>query len=116
MAPPPPDEPAPQWPELSPAECEERIRAGGVVVLDVRTPPEHETRRIDGSKLMPVQILQMSMAQLQKDAVYIVHCEHGMRSTDACYLLKRAGFPNVYEMAGGLANYTGATVRGPVAR
>jgi rhodanese-related sulfurtransferase len=111
---PPPERELPPWPEISPAECQERIRAGGVVVLDVRMPQEHEMRRIAGSKLVPVQALRQRIGELDPAATYIVHCEHGMRSADACAFLQHAGFKNLYEMAGGLSAYTGPTERGPV--
>ncbi|MFN0207283.1 MAG: rhodanese-like domain-containing protein [Planctomycetota bacterium] len=115
-APPPPEEPDPVWPEISPADCVKMISDGGIVVLDVRTQPEYESRRIDGSVLAPVQTLHRVIDKLDKNATYLVHCEHGMRSADACYMLKRAGFANVSEMAGGLAVYNGPTTRGPIAK
>ncbi|HKD99836.1 MAG TPA: rhodanese-like domain-containing protein [Planctomycetota bacterium] len=108
-----PAPPEPKWPEISPEDCRKRIEAGGVVVLDVRMPQEHQGRRIRGSKLIPVQQLAMRMGELDPKASYIVHCEHGMRSTDACYLLKQSGFEDVTEMAGGLAAYAGPTDSGP---
>ncbi|MBI3818723.1 MAG: rhodanese-like domain-containing protein [Planctomycetes bacterium] len=104
----------PPWKELTPAESRERIEAGGIVVLDVRTPREFESRRIDGARLIPVQQLTQRIGELDRDAIYLVHCEHGMRSADACYYLSMTGFKNIYEMAGGIAQYTGPTVRGPV--
>lgn len=103
------------WRELSPSDCAERIRAGDVIVLDVRMKAEHESRRIPGSKLIPVQVLRHRLDELDRGAAYLVHCEHGMRSTDACAILYKAGFRNLFEMAGGLAMYTGPTERGPVA-
>jgi rhodanese-related sulfurtransferase len=109
-----PEPPSPKWKELSPEECRQRIEAGGLVVLDVRMPQEHQARRIRGAKLLPVQQLAMRMGELDPSATYVVHCEHGMRSTDACYLLTQSGFPNVFEMAGGLSMYTGPTESGPI--
>ncbi len=115
---PAPSEPEPEmqipWKELTPDECRQRIEAGGVIVLDVRMPMEHQQRRIPGSMLLPVQSLMARIGQLDPKATYIVHCEHGMRSSDASAMLTQAGFPNVFEMAGGLAMYTGPTERGPV--
>lgn len=111
---PEPEPETPPWKELSPEECASRIQAGGVVVLDVRMPQEHVTRRIEGSVLIPVQQLRQRMGELDKNATYIVHCEHGMRSTDACYFLGMAGFKNLYEMSGGLSMYSGPTTRGPI--
>lgn len=103
-----------RWPELTPEQCRQRIEAGGVVVLDVRTRHEHENRRIPGSVLMPVQVLASRFEELDPQAEYIVHCEHGMRSTDASYFLVMKGFARVSEMAGGLSMYQGPTERGPV--
>lgn len=113
-APAPPPEEEIRWKELSPALCQQKIAEGGVVVLDVRMPQEHESRRIDGSKLIPVQALRQRMGELDRETTYIVHCEHGMRSADACFLLTTMGFINIYEMEGGLASYVGPTVRGLV--
>jgi rhodanese-related sulfurtransferase len=101
------------WKELSPAESQQKIAEGGVTVLDVRMPHEHAARRIAGSRLIPVQALRQRLGELDPNTTYLVHCEHGMRSTDACAILAMAGFKNLYEMAGGLASYAGPVERGP---
>ena len=101
------------WKELSPAESQQKIAAGEVTVLDVRMPQEHAQRRIAGARLIPVQALRQRIGELDPNATYLVHCEHGMRSTDACAILAHAGFRNLFEMAGGLASYAGPTERGP---
>lgn len=99
--------PTPQpWQDLDPQEASVALTADPQLrVLDVRTPREHQSHRLPGSVLVPVQELGRRIGELDKAAKWLVHCEHGMRSLTACQLLQQAGFTSVRNLRGGLANW-----------
>ena len=79
--------------------------AGGIRVLDVRTPQEFSALgHIPGALLLPVQIIASAPAILgDADTPVLVTCEHAVRSKVATRLLAQAGFTQVYELAHGMA-------------
>ena len=66
---------------MSPEEAE-RLLALGAIVLDVRTPREHEELgHIPGALLLPVELVAAAPAALPDDGrPVVVVCEHGVRS------------------------------------
>jgi rhodanese-related sulfurtransferase len=92
---------------VSPEEVEELL-ALGAVVLDVRTPREHEELgHIPGALLLPVELLHAAPAILPDDArPVVVVCEHGVRSRQAAALLAEAGIA-AFNMTGGMSRWTG---------
>jgi rhodanese-related sulfurtransferase len=83
--------------------------AGGIRVLDVRTPQEFTgLGHIPGATLLPVQIIASAPAVLgDTDTPVLVTCEHAVRSKVATRLLAQAGFSQVYELADGMALWEG---------
>jgi rhodanese-related sulfurtransferase len=98
---------------VSPDEAE-RLIATGAVVLDVRTPREHEEMgHIPGAVLLPVELVSAAPAVLPDDGrPVVVVCEHGVRSRQAAALLAEAGLP-ACNMAGGMSRWTGPREHGP---
>jgi hydroxyacylglutathione hydrolase len=73
------------------------------VIVDVRTPPEFEAKRIDGALNVPLNHLAERASELPRDRPLVVHCAAGYRSSIASSLLQSLGFDRVSEIAGGLA-------------
>ncbi|HYN05215.1 MAG TPA: rhodanese-like domain-containing protein [Vicinamibacteria bacterium] len=98
---------------VSPEEAE-RLLALGAVVLDVRTPREHEELgHIPGALLLPVELAAVAPAVLPDDGrPVVVVCEHGVRSRQAAALLAEAGVA-ACNMAGGMSRWTGPRVHEP---
>jgi rhodanese-related sulfurtransferase len=82
----------------------------GVMVLDVRSPEEFTgLGHIPGAKLLPVQLSASAPAMMaDEETPVMVCCEHAVRSRFASRLLAQAGFARVYELAEGMAGWTGA--------
>lgn len=103
---------------VSPDEAE-RLVAEGAVVLDVRTPREfEELGHVPGALLLPVELAAAAPAVLPGDGgAVVVVCEHGVRSRQAAHLLAEAGVERVFNLAGGMARWTGLREHGsaPVA-
>jgi rhodanese-related sulfurtransferase len=104
------------WPDLvgrterlGPAVASERA-AEGATVVDVRAPGERARGYIAGSVGVPLSQLTRRMAELPRDRPLVVHCAGGYRSSVAASVLKRAGFPDVCEIAGGLTAWQSANL------
>ena len=94
---------------LSPALAAARLSSlDAPLLVDVRTPHENETRRIEGSVSLPLSHLAERAKELPRDRSLIVHCAGGYRSSIAASLLQRLGFSQVSELAGGLAAWEAA--------
>ncbi|MFQ5509571.1 MAG: rhodanese-like domain-containing protein [Leptospirillia bacterium] len=75
-----------------------------LVVLDVRTDPEFAAGHIKGAKHLPLDKVKNGLPLLagMKDTPVVCVCASGLRSAFAAIRLRRAGFPRVYNMAGGM--------------
>jgi rhodanese-related sulfurtransferase len=90
--------------DLEPQEALAAMRSDTALrLLDVRTQPEHDSHRLPGSVLIPVQELHERLGELDADADWLVHCEHGRRSLWAIRMLQEAGFQRLANLRGGLA-------------
>ena len=80
-----------------------KIEANGVLtILDVREPFEYEIAHIEGAKLIPLGELSERLGELEREREILAHCKSGTRSAQAVELLRRSGFGNVYNVAGGI--------------
>jgi hydroxyacylglutathione hydrolase len=84
------------------------------VVVDVRAPGERASAFISGSLHIPLTRLSERLAELPSDRPLLVHCAGGYRSSIAASLLKREGFTDVGEIAGGITAWEAAKL--PVSR
>jgi rhodanese-related sulfurtransferase len=78
------------------------------LVLDVRTPREHDERRIAGSLSIPLNHLVERLESLPKDRPLLVYCAGGYRSAIGASLLQRHGFDRVSEIASGIEGWQAA--------
>ena len=86
---------------------------GAYTLLDVRQPWEYEEDHIPGAKLIPLGDLKDSLDELDKGKATLVYCAVGGRSRVAAQLMSGLGFKEVYNLAGGIKAYRGATTAGP---
>lgn len=99
---------------VSPDEARRLLAAGPVTILDVRTPQEF-TRlgHLPGARLLPVDLIAAALATLPDDGTpVLVCCEHGVRSAWAADVLVTAGLTPVFDLAGGMAAWTGPRAHG----
>jgi len=78
------------------------------LLVDVRSPHEHDAKSIDGSVSMPLNHLAERVSELPRDRPLIVHCAGGYRSSMGASVLAREGFADVSELAGGIAAWEAA--------
>ncbi len=91
----------------------EMINRGEVFILDVRRQDEYDAGRIRGSTRIPVQDisgeeLNKSLSEIPRDKKILVYCRTGHRSTQASEILVNNGFKEVYNMKGGIVEWTNA--------
>lgn len=93
--------------EINPEQVHElRERGEKFVLLDVREPWEHDTARIDGSTLIPMDQVPARQQELDPDAHIVVLCHHGVRSLNVTHWLRQQGFDNVQSMRGGIHRWS----------
>lgn len=91
---------------ISAQDAKNLINQDKVTIIDVRTPEEYNSGHIPGAKLIPLQIIEGQAEKLSKDKSYLLVCHSGNRSTQASEILKEKGFKHIYNMTGGMNNWT----------
>ncbi len=96
----------PEPAEIEPADVRALgpAAAGDWLLLDCRTPEEHDTARIAGAVLIPMQELAARVAEIEawRDRPVVVHCHHGVRSLRVVHWLRERGFSRARSMRGGI--------------
>jgi rhodanese-related sulfurtransferase len=93
--------------ELDPEELA-NWRSHGVphVLLDVRREDELEEARIEGALHIPERELETRTQEIPRGQAIVVMCHRGDRSWRAARLLVTDGFPEVYNLEGGIDAYS----------
>ena len=91
--------------EIEPHWLEEH--AAKVQIIDVRKPEEFQgpLGHVPGSKVIPLGELESRVEELSRDRPIVTVCRAGARSAQAAVLLKKAGFEDVANMAGGMLRW-----------
>lgn len=77
------------------------IESDNAVVYDVRKESEYNTAHIPDAHLTPLDFISDHYSEFPKDGKFYVHCAGGYRSVIAASILKRRGYHNVIDVAGG---------------
>jgi phage shock protein E len=90
------------------SEFSKKITEAGVVTVDVRTPGEFMTGHIQGAQNIDFESgnFENEISALDKDGTYAVYCRSGNRSGQAVAIMHDAGFHNVYNLNGGIIDWT----------
>jgi rhodanese-related sulfurtransferase len=78
-------------------------RAGEAIILDVRTPGEYQSERIEGTANIPLSEIDRHLDNLRNYNHIYVHCASGARSSQACEKLNTLGLDNIVNVEGGLS-------------
>ena len=86
------------------------------LVLDVREDIEYDAGHIADAKHIPVGKMEGRLQELEKfkNKPIVVVCRSGMRSSRACSVLRKHGFTDVHNLAGGINAWQQASL--PVAK
>jgi len=79
-------------------------------LLDVRSEEEFEESHIPNAKLLNIRNPQLfidGLEKMDKSLNYYVYCHSGVRSVQACQIMKTFGFENLFNLLGGISEWTG---------
>ena len=89
----------------------DKIRQGNTnLIIDVRTEREFKAGHIPGAINIDVNgpDFEKKIAELDKTKTYLVHCQAGRRSANACEKMSKAGFTSLIDLAPGFRGWTKA--------
>ena len=75
------------------------------LLLDVRQPWEYDVCKIENSVLLPMSQITAEFKTLDFDRETVVICHHGIRSRRVGRYLEEAGFSNIINLSGGVAQW-----------
>jgi rhodanese-related sulfurtransferase len=93
--------------EITPRQADELLREGGVQLVDVREPYEHEAGRIAGSLHIELQELPSQAASLDRERPILFYCRSGSRSGLAADSFAASGY-DARNLDGGLEAWVAA--------
>lgn len=92
---------------ISPQDTLELLKKDtGAILIDVRTPEEHQALRIPGSVLVPDYEINEKIEEIvpDKNTTVIIYCRSGNRSAKAAKSLVEMGYTKVFDL-GGIINW-----------
>lgn len=92
---------------ISPQDTLELLKKDtGAILIDVRTPEEHQALRIPGSVLVPDYEINEKIEEVvpDKNTTVIIYCRSGNRSAKAAKTLVEMGYTKVFDL-GGIINW-----------
>ena len=80
--------------EISRDELAQRLRAGDVIVLDVRPATEYEAGHVRGARSVPITELRRHLRELPRDIDIVAYCRgpYCVYANDAVKHLRRRGY------------------------
>jgi rhodanese-related sulfurtransferase len=91
---------------IAPRELQERLARGEqLLLLDVRSPAEHQQIRIPGATLIPLGALRERLGELPRDRQIVTYCKISLRGYEAQKILDAAGFEGVRFLDGGVMTW-----------
>lgn len=92
---------------LSPEQFRNKVKAGRIQLIDVRTSKEFNSGHIKGAKNIDFFSGNFTTAfnQLNKEKAVFLYCKSGGRSRQAAKRLVGLGFQEIYDLKGGIMNY-----------
>ena len=90
---------------LSEKEFVENMRKGQLV--DLRKKEEFDQGHINGARNIPFVMLTRNPGKLRRDFPIYLYCEKGKVCKRAALVLYGKGYENIYQLEGGLTNWTG---------
>lgn len=94
------------WQRITAMEAKDKLAE--FTVLDVRQPHEFTgpLGHILGARLLPLPHLDEGLHTLDPDTPILVVCRSGGRSAKACSKLAKSGFSQVFNLEGGMSQWT----------
>jgi len=91
--------------ELTPQEVYDKLKAGEIVLIDVREPHEYALERVHGALLHALSTFDPAAMPVGGPRQVVLHCARGGRSSKAVEACQAAGVPVDTHMAGGMIGW-----------
>lgn len=86
---------------ISADELKKLNNDSAINILDVRKNSEHQSEHLINAENAPLDVINQSMAQIDKNKTYYVHCAGGYRSMIFTSILRSRGYKNLIDVKGG---------------
>lgn len=98
--------------QLSPIEATRLQNDDDAIFIDVREDTEFKRGHVLGARHIPISTFDKRITELEKskDKPLIVYCANGARAGRAAGKLRKAEYPSVYTMAGGIVGWEKANM------
>lgn len=93
---------------LDPAEVARLLRAGKILLIDVREPAEYASERIHGALLYPLSTFDAAALPTDGTRRVVFHCGSGKRSLVAAEKYLAAGHNHSAHLDGGISSWKAA--------
>jgi len=94
--------------DLSPQAVADALKAGEILLVDVREPYEFDAERIAGAVSLPLSAIDPSAVPDAGGKTIVLSCAGGVRSAKAADYLQAAGLDIRHHLAGGLRAWVAA--------
>jgi sulfur-carrier protein adenylyltransferase/sulfurtransferase len=92
--------------EITPQELKARLDSRDApALLDVRQTWETRLARLANAIHIPIEEIELRTDELDPEQELVVYCHQGVRSAAVADYLRRLGFRNVRNLAGGLDSW-----------
>ena len=91
---------------LSEKEFIENMRKGQLI--DLRKKEDFDQGHINGARNIPFAVLTRNPGKLRRDLPIYLYCENGKACKRIASILYVKGFEKIYQLDGGLANWSGS--------
>jgi glyoxylase-like metal-dependent hydrolase (beta-lactamase superfamily II)/rhodanese-related sulfurtransferase len=87
---------------ITPEAFEENLKSDKMQVIDFRKKSEYDSEHVLNATNIPLNQINQNLAQISKEAPFVIHCAGGYRSMIAASILKQRGWNNFVDVRGGL--------------
>ena len=96
------------WKDITPAEVAKLLEERkDMQFIDVREVEEYEEGHIEGVTLIPLSEFDKRKNEIDREKETVFICRSGNRSGRVCEYLSSLGYSKMYNMVGGMMNWTG---------
>ena len=86
---------------ISAEELEQLNNDSKITIVDARKTNEYNAQHIDGAISYPLDYINSHLNELDKEETQYLHCAGGYRSVIAISILRKEGYNNIIDVAGG---------------
>lgn len=93
--------------KISKEEFKQKLDSGEYTLIDVRTQGENDEIKIAESLIFDISQSDFpeKIKGLDRNGKYLLYCASGSRSSHALDFMNQLGFPEVYDLEGGIMNF-----------